>query len=185
MTTTPKANPFALLNLPIRFDLDAVAIERAYLAGLTRAHPDAGGDHRTGDTSTHGADAATLNKARKVLLDGEQRANALLEVLGGPAAADCKDLPDGFLMEMMTKRQTIEEEIEAGEDDSRANWERWARSERQHYSEQALALFEANTPEGTDEGLTQIRVLLNAWRYIERLIEQLDPEYHPSEADFR
>jgi len=182
MTTTPKANPFAILNLPIRFDLDAVAIERAYLAGLTSVHPDAGGDR---DAGTPGADAATLNKARKVLLDGEQRANALLGLLGGPAAADCKDLPDGFLMEMMTKRQTIEEEIESGESDSRANWEQWARSERQQYSDQALGLFEANTPETTGEGLTQIRVLLNAWRYIERLIEQLDPEYHPSEADFR
>ena len=29
-----------------------------------------------------------------------------------------------------------------------------------------------------------IRESLNAWRYIERLIEQLDPDYSPAEADF-
>jgi hypothetical protein len=30
----------------------------------------------------------------------------------------------------------------------------------------------------------EIRRELNAWRYIERLIEQLDPNYDPGRADF-
>jgi len=32
--------------------------------------------------------------------------------------------------------------------------------------------------------LGEIRTQLNAWRYIERLIEQLDPQYDPNRADF-
>ena len=106
MSSTQSINPFSTLALPARFDLDAAVIERAYLSGLQTVHPDAGGaignsDDGVGDIP----DAVTLNLARSVLLDAEQRAVALLDVLGGPSAADCKDLPDGFLMEMMTRRE--------------------------------------------------------------------------------
>ena len=162
------------------FDLDAAAVERAYLGRLRLAHPDAGG---LGDAG--GVDAAGLNQARVALLDGEQRANALLKALGGPAASTCKDLPDGFLMEMMTRREEIEEQIAQGGSASRTNWESWARDERTQYTESAAALFSelGETPDPVK--LTQTRILLNAWRYIERLIEQLDPEYDPANADFR
>ena len=34
------------------------------------------------------------------------------------------------------------------------------------------------------EALREVRTRLNAWRYIERLIEQLDPDYDPARADF-
>lgn len=182
MSQTNKTNPFSTLNLPARFDLDAGAIERAYLGGLTSAHPDAGGSDGNGSDAP---DAATLNQARMILLDGEQRAVALLDVLGGPSASQCKELPDGFLMEMMTRREEIEEQIADGGNESRSNWEAWAREERASYTNDAQALFQAIAEESTPEKLVDIRVLLNAWRYIERLIEQLDPEYDPARADFR
>ena len=181
MSSTQSINPFSTLALPARFDLDAAVIERAYLSGLQTAHPDAGGCQD--DAPEH--DAAALNHARSVLLDSEQRAVALLDVLGGPSAASCKDLPEGFLMEMMTRREEIEEELARGEQDARSRWESWAREERSQYTSDAQALFEAHAMDSTPEKRTQIRVLLNAWRYIERLIEQLDPEYDPSKADFR
>ncbi|PCI10787.1 hypothetical protein COB72_02420 [bacterium] len=187
MSQTNKTNPFSTLNLPARFDLDATAIERAYLTGLTSAHPDAGGGG-SGDglsEDSDGPDAATLNQARMTLLDSEQRAVALLDVLGGASASQCKDLPDGFLMEMMTRREEIEEQIADGGNESRSNWEAWAREERASYTNEAKALFDAIAEESTLEKLVDIRVLLNAWRYIERLIEQLDPEYDPARADFR
>ncbi len=181
MSKTNKTNPFSTLRLPARFDLDAGVIERAYLSALTSAHPDAGSVGADSDAP----DAAALNKARVTLLDGEQRAVALLEVLGGPSASQCKDLPDGFLMEMMTRREEIEEQIVDGGNESRSNWEAWAREERASYTNGAQGQFEAIAEESTPEKLADIRVLLNAWRYIERLIEQLDPEYDPARVDFR
>ena len=180
MSNTPSSNPFAILNLPTRFDLDAGAIERAYLSGLTSAHPDAGGEQIDA-----ASDAASLNHARKTLLDGESRAIALLDILGGPAAGDCKELPDGFLMEMMTRREEIEEQIADGSNETRANWESWAQDERNQYSSDAQLLFDRAGDDPEPDILTEIRILLNAWRYIERLIEQLDPEYDPANADFR
>ncbi len=148
------------------------------------AHPDVG-EVDDGPGSPGSPDAAELNRARAILLDGEQRANALLEVLGGPSASACKDLPDGFLMEMMTRRQEIEEEIAQAGDQSRTRWEAWARDERAQYARSACELFGALGEAPGPEKLAEIRVLLNAWRYIERLIEQLDPEYDPAQADFR
>jgi len=179
MANTPDSNPFLILGLPAQFHLDVSTIERAYLARLTSAHPDAG------SSIPQGPDAAAINRARMLLLDHEQRANALLDFLGGPEASGCKELPDGFLMEMMTRRQEIEEQIADGGNESRSNWESWARDERTNYTANAQALFGALSETPTPENLVEIRVLLNAWRYIERLIEQLDPEYDPANADFR
>ncbi len=187
MAHAPLSNPFALLGLPPRFDLDAPAIERSYLSRLAAAHPDVGeiGDGPDGIDGIGETDAAELNQARAILLDGEQRANALLEVLGGPNASACKDLPEGFLMEMMTRRQEIEEEIAQAGDQSRTRWEAWARDERAQYARSVGECFDALGEAPSPEKLVEIRVLLNAWRYIERLIEQLDPAYDPARADFR
>ncbi len=182
MAHAPDTNPFSTLGLDPRFDLEASVIERAYLIKLSGAHPDTGGSWQDGP------DAATLNLARMTLLDHEQRAVALLDVHNGPNASKCKDLPEGFLMEMMTRREEIEEQItdsNTGGEVSRSNWEAWARDERTQYSTVVGALFDSFNDLPSSEILTKIRVKNNAWRYIERLIEQLDPEYNPADADFR
>jgi len=179
MDHSQSHNPFLMLGLETRFFLDSPTIERAYLTRLALVHPDSGGDG-SGDE----IDSAMLNRARSILLDHEKRAIALLDVLGGPNASTCKELPDGFLLEMMSRRQEIEEQI-AGGYEARARWERWARDERAVYCDQVGTLFEGLGDEPTDEQLVEIRVVLNAWRYIERLIEQLDPDYDPASADFR
>lgn len=150
---------------------------------LSQAHPDAGGE-AVGE-STGGVDAASLNQARLTLLNAEKRANALLNVLGGSSASESKALPDGFLMEMMTRREEIEEQIESAGEQSRTNWESWAFEERKSFAIAAESLFSALSKPAGETELAQIRVHLNAWRYIERLIEQLDPDYDPQAADFR
>ncbi len=178
MSEVAHDDPFALLGLEIAYRIDRDAIERAYRARLRTAHPDAGGDEAM-------IDPAKLNEARSVMLDDERRAVAMLSLLGGPDASGCKDLPDGFLMDMMMQRQQIEEAIESGGDAEREQWERWGIEQRRAYSERVAGMFEALGDPPGREALRAIRVELNAWRYIERLIEQLDPEYDPASADFR
>lgn len=168
-----------MLGLEPRYEIDRAQIERAYRQRLAGAHPDAGG----GEGEFH--DPASLNRARSLLLSDEHRANALLGVLGGPDAADCKDLPDGFLMQMMMQRQEIEEAIESGGEPDREHWEQWGIEQRRAYAARVGRLFAALTGSSDAAGLREIRVQLNAWRYIERLIEQLDPEYDAAKADFR
>lgn len=179
MASPSVHNPFAILGLPQRYELNRDTIERAYRQRLALAHPDAGG------APQHNLDPAGLNRARSVLLSDELRANALLDLLGGPGAGDCKDLPDGFLMDMMMQRQEIEEAIESGGAADREHWEQWSLNERRSYRERVSALFESLPDQPDRPALVEIRIQLNAWRYIERLIEQLDPEYDASEADVR
>ena len=173
--STPSS--FHILGLEPAFNISKDAVERAYRRMLVGSHPDRGIDSSAGDS-------ATLNRARAVLLNDERRANELLQVLGGPASTACKDLPDGFLMQMMMQREEIEEALGDGGAAERDEWEEWGVDQRRAYSNTVAQLFDGLGSDPTDESLHAIRVQLNAWRYIERLIEQLDPEYDPAKADF-
>ncbi len=165
-------NPFAALGLSARFDLDPGAIRRAWLTASGRLHPDrAGGDPL--EESEIARRSAQMNEAKRVLDDPESRADALLRLLGGPAKEEDKSLPDGFLMEMMGVREDLES---AADDPSkRQDLERWATEQREGHIARVGALF-AEAGEPADAGsLTAIRMELNAWRYIERMLEQIDP----------
>jgi curved DNA-binding protein CbpA len=166
-------DPFDILGLPPAFDHAPAAIERAYLARAASVHPDL-----VGDDDEAAVRAAKLNRAKSVLLNPEQRANALLARLGGPSKAQDKSLPPGFLIEMMETREAIEAAIATGNPEERGQWDRWALEQRSEYVSHIGELF---GQVAKDPGkLAQIRQKLNAWRYIERLIEQLDPKYNPS-----
>lgn len=173
-------DPFATLGLPLRFDLPPAEIERAYLAAVGGAHPDLAGGAPLGSGA---ADAASINDAMRVLMDPERRAEALLARLGGPSKED-RSLPDGFLMEVMELRQEIEGDLAADGEAARTKWETWAAERRQERIASVGALFAGLTDPPRQEELQAIRVELNAWRYLERLIEQLDPEYDPAASDF-
>jgi DnaJ-domain-containing protein 1 len=171
-----STGPFGLLGLPARFDLPDQAVESAFLARLGAVHPDL-----AGEDAAH--DAAALTEARATLADPEKRASALLACLGGPGASDDRSLPDGFLMDIMKLRETAEADL-AEDGDARARWGDLAAQRRAAHIERVAALF-AELPDPPPlERLAEIRLELNAWRYTERLIEQLDPGYDPADADF-
>lgn len=177
-----KSDPFALLGLARRYAIDPAALQRAWLKGSAMLHPD-----RPGAPEDAAQRLAVLNEARDTLRDPEKRATALLHLLGGSAKEEDKTLPDGFLMEMLELRQQIEEELASEGDAARARWDEWGRQRRAEYVAKVGAMFEQveEMVEPPADFLRAIRRELNAWRYIERLIEQLDPAYDPSRADFR
>ncbi len=165
-------DPFTLLGITPGFDLDRASIDRAYRARAVSTHPDLA-DANAVDAA--GA-SARLNDARATLADPERRANALLAVLGGPASTDDRSLPDGFLLEMMEVRQDAEAACVTRE--GHAEWERWAAERRDASIEEVQGLFSRALSEGPRSPvLADIRRALNAWRYIERMIEQLDPDH--------
>ncbi len=152
-------DPFAILALPRRFDLTDAAVRRAFLAKVQSAHPDAGGDQDIG---------ADLTKARDTLLNPESRADALLQLLGGPAKDADKSLPPGFLMDIMETREALDEALASNTAAELERLKAWALTERQNYIQAAAAGFASGD-------LKNLRTTLNAWRYIERMIEQMDP----------
>jgi len=174
---------FDLLGLEPRFDLDRTAVDRAYFARSARLHPDV-----AAGSPDAAREMAELNKAKATLESPERRADALLKRLGGPSREDHKVLPPGFLMEIMEVREAIESAVSSpdpvGKERARAQWEDWAEEQRRAAMKEVGQLFAAAGGNPDREALAAIRTRLNAWRYIERLIEQLDPAYDPARADF-
>lgn len=165
-------DPFAILGLPRCYELDAAEMQRKYLERSAALHPDLAGLDPAVEER-----AAALNRAREILEDPERRAVALWRLLGG-AAGDDRQLPPGFLMEMMETREEIEAATASRDPAAIAQWERWAEEQRGAYQSRVAALFRgiAATGQADPETLAAIKQELNAWRYIERLIEQLDPD---------
>ncbi len=185
---------FDLLGVPARFDLDPAAVRSAFLRKIAEAHPDrASLDGATAGTDEDDNDAealaARLNAAKLELENPESRATALLRRLGGAEKTDDRSLPAGFLMEMMETRERIDAElneaVSRGPETARqalARWEVWAAEQRAaHAAEVGMLFAEVTNADPTSNAtntnvhavLKAIRTRLNAWRYVERLVEQL------------
>jgi molecular chaperone HscB len=154
------ADAFDVLGVEARFDLDSARLQRAFLARSAELHPDrAAGDE---------VRAAALNQAREALRDPEQRANLLLARLGGPSKEADRSLPAGFLEAMMSARESLDAAKQAGSGDEVERWRAWAESERDGHMARVRGLFAEERPDAK-----AIRRELNAWRYIERMLEQV------------
>ena len=162
-------DPFALLGLERRFDIDPAALKRAWLTKAAKAHPD-----RVGASGTEtDASSARLNQAMQTLENPERRAGALLKLLGGAAAEDDKSLPDGFLMEMLEVREEAEAAARAHDEAKLRAFESWANDQRSAMIGQVGKMFVSVGDRADGEALGAIRTQLNALRYIERMIDQI------------
>lgn len=180
------ADAFALLGLPRRFDLTPAQVQQAYLAASVSAHPDRAGASTHEQAHAH-ARAAQLNAAKQALEDPERRANLLLNLIGGPAPEADRSLPAGFLLEMMALRDDVEAAKASGDHAAINHQIELATARRAAILTSVAALFrhaqthlhlQTHSPAAADapdaQSLKSIRTNLNALRYIERLIEQLD-----------
>lgn len=176
--STAIRDPFAVLGLPRRFELSPEEIRRAYLSKVVAAHPDVSSPDPLAGDSAEALDAGMLNRARAMLDDPETRAGCLLTLLGGPAADRDKSLPEGFLPRIMQTREEIEEALAEG-GEAAARWKAWGEAEHRETIARVGELFARAA--GDSQVLVQIRVELNAWRYLTRLRERLDPSVAPAD----
>lgn len=170
-------DPFAVLGLARLYRVDRGAVQRAYLARAAGVHPDVARGGGSEVEEGVEANAAALNRAKETIDDPEKRAVALLGLLARDAnvrfeAADERALPPGFLMEMMDVRERME--ADRGDTAKMAEWERWAEGRRAGHEANAARLFDAAVVKPDAETLKAIRLELNAWRYVERMVEQMD-----------
>ena len=181
----PVDDPFTLLGLPQRLDLSPQQIQQAHMRAIAQAHPDAA--RHTSEDDVSGEDdamvrSARLNHARSIVAHPERRAIALYRLLAqregfSPDPKTEAALPPGFLMEIMSTREEIDAALAAKDDKARETWRSWALAQRATYMDRVGAAL-------GQRDFAAAKGLLNAWRYIERLLEQLDPAYDPSKADF-
>lgn len=168
---TPLDDPFEALGVEPRFDLELGNLRKRWLALAARLHPDI-----APDPEEAGRTLARASAAHARLTNPESRADALLVRLGGPTKEQCNDLPAGFLMEIMEVREELEDAVAEGDDATIERLREWAAEQRGGYEAelgQMFAALETESVSGPDaEALRAIRERLNAWRYIERMIEQ-------------
>lgn len=198
-------NPFTILNLPQQYEISPAEIKQATLKLLAVNHPDRVTDPADRDKAE--LVSAQINKASRILLDDESRANQLLTLSGGPDKDQDKSLPEGFLIEIMEIRQDMETALTSDNPEEKQKYQSWAKQKSSQYKSKIQQLFKnlseikttntatatntakpadtdtltqepAQTHEQTNEQaheiLTAIRLELNAWRYIQRMIEQLN-----------
>lgn len=160
-------DPFSTLGLPPSFEIEPAALQRAYLARSAAVHPDHADDPGASELS------AALNRARQTLEDPESRADALLSRLGGPSKEADRSLPPGFLPEIMEIRQQLEDATGSGDAAAAARLEDWAASRRAQSIADVRERFRGLGTPPDPAALKSIRTALNAWRYIERMLEQV------------
>lgn len=165
-------DPFALFNLEPSFNLDHRALEKVFLTKARAAHPDFHAS--SSESQTNAVDESSrINEAYVILKSPIRRAELLLERLGGPTAAEVRDMPPAFLMEVMELREEIEEVRESGGVDSdrgKALEAKLADEVADVYREIGSAFAARKTDA---ESLTAIRRSINVARYLEGLLRDL------------
>ncbi len=169
-------DPFAILGLPRRFDLAPAEIQRAYLALVAEAgaHPDFASDGMLAEERS-----AELNRARATLVDAEKRAAALHDLwsreLAIAPAERADTLPPAFLMEMMDVREQLEAAQRSQNAPELRRWEQWAARRRTELRDRVASLFQTvgSRPAEASSALREVKLVLNQWRYIERMMEQV------------
>lgn len=171
---------FHRLGLPRRFALDAGELERAYLAHSRAVHPDYHLAGASADLSASLELSAAVNEAYNTLRDPFARAEHLLLLEGGPTASEHKQMPSAFLAEMLMLR----EELEAARGAGGAKLDALAADFDHRYTvllDEVGTQFDrseavaADSPERANL-LRQVRVTLNAAKYVRGLIRDLNAD---------
>jgi molecular chaperone HscB len=103
-------NHFELLGLPVRFALDAPALERRYREVQTQVHPDRFASSGEAERRVAMQWATRANEAYRTLRDPVARARYLLSLKGFDTGEESNtSMPPDFLMQQMEWREAVGE----------------------------------------------------------------------------
>ena len=168
---------FTLLGLPQRFDLSAEEVRKSFRALNRHAHPDFHGNDTPEVQALSLRLSANVNDAFRILSDPANRANYLLEVLGGPSLTVDKSVPDGFLGTMMMMQEEIADSAESGNTAELPRIREVLQTQHDGLMNRIIGLFEEYQKSVDCEAvrqdlLGQIRRQLNAVSYVKKLLSQ-------------
>ena len=162
-----KPDPFAILGLNREFEIDPVALKRAWLSRTAGLHPD-----RPDAPPDATRRLSELNDARRILENPELRASALMSTLNEPPGQR-DQLPGGFLMEMLEIREALEAAQQAGDAAEVQRLREWAQGQRALHIERFAGFFHSlgQAPPGPE----QVRALrADARKRLTTLRERVD-----------
>lgn len=170
------ADPFSILGLEPRFDLDLKTLEVRHRELSSALHPDRYVGHSSVERQMALGRAIEVNEARRALLDPVRRAEALLTLRGIDTAEGTEPKPSQrFLFEMMELR----EELSAHKAHKNLLMTETLREDVQAREKRVIiALTQsfkglpADSGSASPEVVTDIRSKLGELRYYRRLIDE-------------
>lgn len=179
---SPAADHFEMLGLPRQFDLSEEEVRSAYRRLARDTHPDRFAGASEEAVARANELSAAINAAYRVLLDPVSRASYVLTLAGGPGPEDVRDVPGNLLMQVMTLRELIEQDKQAGNEDSLKRHRQSVEGDRAAAIARMQTLARTiDTVDAKDK--TNLRMELNAIRYYDNLLVELarDPLTHPTD----
>lgn len=168
----PWADHFSLLGLPRNYAIDEKKLNSCFRAIARGVHPDRFTGEPEEVRSLATRLSAELNQAFDVLSDPVRRADYLLELAGGPSAAEMREVPGEFLADVMLLREEIDQAKTAGDDDALRRHRESIAERRQATLRQIAALAESCA--GLDEPRRRVlRLSLNSMKYYDNLLTEL------------
>lgn len=162
-------DPFALLGLDKRFDLDLREAERAHRELSRALHPDKFAGGTPAERRAALDRAAQVNEAWRTLREPVKRAEALLRLAGVAVGETHEPKASGaFLMEIMELREALSEARAARDHERVASLARDVREKREAASR---ALSEALSAEAADPARALPR--LGELRFYQRFLDEV------------
>ena len=108
---TKESDYFAIFRLPAQFSINQTILRDNYRALMKELHPDKQKQQQHMSNTTAERDPSVITHAYVTLKRPHSRAMYLMELLGHEITEDTPPdlLPNGFLMEMMERREELEE----------------------------------------------------------------------------
>jgi molecular chaperone HscB len=170
-----ELSPFELFGLEPGFALDERALEKRLRAAMRLVHPDVHGAAPLELRERAERASARLNGAWSTLTDPLARADWLVTSLGGPSESQQRALPQQFLHEVLEWNETLEEARAGARPalESLPALQAMLRSRRTQALQTAGQLL-TPLPERGAPRLAEVRAQLNAIRYFERTLSEIE-----------
>ncbi len=165
--TTP--DPFAVLGLEPRFDVDVASLEARFRERSREIHPDRFANAPASERAQALIRTRALNDAYQVLRRPQSRAEHLL-TRAGLAIGDHERLDPTFLTEILELREELAEARHAGRLDEVARHAATMKARQRSILDQLAPLFAA----GDAGSLAVAKRHLITLRYVSRYLEECD-----------
>jgi len=164
-------NPFALLGLDARYDLDPQVIEAAFFERTRELHPDRHANAPAAERVAVLARSRALNDAYQIVKRPVARAEHLL-ASAGVTIGDNEQLDPAFLMEILELREELAEARHGGRTDDVARHERAMKARRDAAVASLGPMFTAAAGPDRPAALADLKRTLIVLRYLERYLEE-------------
>jgi len=172
-----ELSPFALLGLSERYALDGADLRQRVLRAGRLVHPDFFTQAPAAERELAERNSARLNRANELLSDDWSRADWLVGARGGPAENEQRAMPPAFLAEVLEWNELLEEARGApaspGMQERLDSLARTLAAERARLLQAVASLLEP-LPERGSPRLAQARTQLNAIRYVDRALSEIE-----------